>query len=643
MGRIEEDKKNKATDACRVPPGLSHQSWFAATVSRLKKQDGTPDTSGIDLHIFVTFWIILLLFVPLWNIPYSLGANIQITQGEEVDWNSGFEIDAMPYVGLNETLLLNATPDDSSSIWDTGSYYANTKTSSNADGYTISTSGAITNPGFFSCLTTTSVSIPDIEELYFGLLIHGIEGSCNVTLSVTFTVQSIDIWADLFERSTTGILNKGETLNLSLSTPVALLKTISPCWLSKVSMSVIIRGTPSATLTVKETVIKCISDKPLYPVTIDATATTGESLHSSYLTRYLSNFPVMVLNRTGGYGSPAIRLPSANYTVFLPQGQYSSAVGWFSYSSDVSSVIDSQILPFEITPDEMLHLRLKMRAFRLDINNNVPLPFYAIDVYGVGNYYHILRTPSEYSPWPDHFYLPPTEGVIEVHIRFNEWSLQASTELIDGQNQRISFSSPLTVNIFGLLMNLGQIIDFGLVVLMILLVVKRWFVKTAQNNRRAVIFDYRFLPLILLLSSFLFPWIQYSQWGDYLTSYFSALPVRVLTIQDGITFTVISFGEWIILGLLSLLMLWIPLVGLLSQLLTPESKSSSRKTTKLLLLPFLYGAFFLIGSLLSGYPVCIGPILAMLGLPVWLSQRAFRHKIRPTDVHPSSGKKEGDT
>ena len=644
MGRIKEDEKNKVTDACRVPPGLTHHSWFAATVNRLRKQDSTPDTSGIDLHIFVTFWIILLLFVPLWNIPYSIGASIQITQGEEIDWTNGFEIDVMPYVGLNETLLLNSTPDDGSSLWDTGSYYADATTSSNEDGYAISISSAIANPGFFSCSTTTSISIPDVEELYFIAVLDGIAGSCNVTLSIEFVVQSIEIsWVDLYTSSITSRLNAGETLNLSLSTPIALLKTISPCWLSKVSMSIVIRGTPSATLVVKETVIKCISDKPLYPVTIDAIATTGESLHSSYLTRYMSNPPVIVLNRTGKYGSPAIKLLRANYTVFLPQGQYSSTAGWFDYGNDAGPVIDDQIVPFEIASEEMLSLQLKMRTFRLDIKSNVPLPFYAIDVYKTGDYHYILTTPSGYKPWPDHFYLPPIEGDVDIHIRFNEWWLRASAELSGGHNQKVSFSSPLTLNIFGLLLNLGQITDIGLVVLMILLVMKRWFVKTAQIDRKAVIFDHRFVPLILLLSSFLFPWVQYSQWGEELISYFPVLPVRVITIQGGITLTVISFGEWIFLGLLSLVMLWAPLVGLLSQLLSPESKSSSRKTTKLLLLPFLYAAFFLIGSLLSGYPIGIGAILAMLGLPVWLFQKAFRHEIRLPVVVLSSNKEEDET
>jgi hypothetical protein len=644
MGRIKKDEKNKATDACRVPPGFSHHSWFAATVNRLKKQDGSPDTSGIDLQIFITFMIILLLFIPLWNAPYSLGASMQITQGEEIDGTNGSEIDAMPYVGLNETLLLNSTPDDSSSMWDTGSYYANTRTSSSEDGYTVSVSSAATNPGFFSCVTTASISIPDIKELYFSVILDGIEGSCNVTLSVDFTVVGLNIsWADLFERPITGMLNQGETLNLTLSTPMALLKTISPSWLSDVAMYIMISGTPSATLIIKESVIKAISDKPLYPVTIDATATTGESLYNSYLTKYLSNPPVIVLNRTGVYGSPAIRLQYANYTVFLPQGQYSSAAGWFTYGDESNPVIDAQIVPFEVIPDEMIHLRLKMRALRFDISCNAPIPFRAMYVYWSGDYHYLLNTPFDYCPWPDHLYLPPIEGNIEVHVVFEDWYLQASIEQSTGHNYRLSFNSPLTMNVFGLLLNLGQIIDIGLAVFVLLLAIKRWFVKTAQVNRRAVLFDHRFVPFVLLLSSFLFPWIQYSDWGEYLTSYFPALPVRVLSLPGNITFSLTSIGEWIFLGLMSLVMLWAPLVGLLFSLSTPESKSTSRKTTKLLILPFLYGAFYLIAALLSGFPIGVGAILAMLGLLIWLFQKAITRVTGSADASLSSDKKESGT
>ncbi|MFW9957543.1 MAG: hypothetical protein ACFFCT_05695 [Candidatus Odinarchaeota archaeon] len=642
MGRIKKDEKNKVTDACRVPPGLSHHSWFAATVNKLKKQDGAPDTSGIDLQIFATFMIILLFFIPLWNAPYSLGTSIQITQGEEIDWNNGFEIDVMPYVGQNETLLLNSTPDDSSPIWDTGSYYANTKTSSNGDGYTISVSSAINNPGFFSCVTTASISIPDIKELYFNVILNGIEGSCNVTLSVDFTVVSLEIsWVNLFESSITGRLNQGESLNLTLSTPVALLKTISPSWISNVAMNIMIHGTPSATLIIKESVIKAISDKPLYPVTIDATATTGESLHSSYLTRYLSNPPVLVLNRTGVYGSPAILLDRANYTIFLPQNQYSSAAGWFKYSAESNPIIDALIVPFEIIPDERIRLLLRMRTLRFDINCNAPIPFRAMHVHWSGDYGRLLNTPFTYYPWPDRLYLPPIEGDIELHVLFEDWHLQASIVPSTGHKYTLSFYSPLTMNVFGLLLNLGQIIDVVLVVLILLLVMKRWFVKSVQISRKAVLFDHRFVPLALLMSSFLFPWVQYSEWGGYLTSYFPILPVRILSLQGNITFSITSFGDWLILGLMSLVMLWAPLVSLLFLISTPESKSNNRKTTKLLSLPFLYAAFYLIGAFLSGFPIALGTILAMLGLLIWLFQKAIIRVTRFTDASLSSDKKEG--
>jgi len=63
--------------------------------------------------------------------------------------------------------------------------------------------------------------------------------------------------------------------------------------------------------------------------------------------------------------------------------------------------------------------------------------------------------------------------------------------------QRISFFSPLTINIFGLLLNLGQLLDIGLVILIVFLVIKRWLVKTTQLNRIALLSDNRFVPIIL--------------------------------------------------------------------------------------------------------------------------------------------------
>jgi len=632
MGRIKKEEKNRATDACRVPPGLSHRSWFVATVNKLKKPDGLPDTSNIDLGLFITFCVILLFFIPLWNSPYSLGASLQVSQGEEVDWNNGFEIVAMPYEGLTETLLLNSTPYDGSSIWDTGSYFLDAITRSDERGYTISIPGLIGNDGFFSCSTTTSVSIPDINELFFSVVLDGLEGSCNVTLSAAFTDIGLEnYYAELFHRSITSELYRGETLNLTLSTPVALLKTISSVWLSRVVMDIYIVGTPSATLIIKDTTIKAISDKPLFPVTIDAIATTGESLYSSYITRYLRNPPVIFLNRTGEDGSPALFLRRGNYTVFLPQGQYSAIAGWYNFYMLIP-VIDAQEITFEVIPDETIHLRLKMRAIILDINSNVPIPFRSMQV-RLGDSDDLIYTPWRYAPWPDHLYVPPIQGDIWISVSFDQWYVDSWANMSIGYTHIISFFSPLTINIFGLLLNFGQLLDIGLVILVVFLVIKRWLVKTAQLNRRDILSDNRFVPIILLMSSFLFPWVLYSDWGEYRTLNFVSLPVRVLTFQGNIAFAVVSFGEWIILGLLSFVLLWAPLIGLLSMLSTPESKSNSKKTGKLLLFPFLFSVCCLIAVLLSGYTLGLGALLAMVGLPIWLIQKLYRHEIGVPDIH----------
>jgi hypothetical protein len=116
LGRLRRNEKNRATDACRAPPGLSHRSWFATTVNKLKLPNGKPDTSAIDLGLIITIGTIMLLFIPLWNVPYSIGASLKVTAGEDVDWSDGFEMSALPYEGLNETLLLNETPYDGSPI-----------------------------------------------------------------------------------------------------------------------------------------------------------------------------------------------------------------------------------------------------------------------------------------------------------------------------------------------------------------------------------------------------------------------------------------------------------------------------------------------------------------------------------------------
>ena len=639
MGRIRKDEKRRATDACRVPPHFSPRSWFATAVNKLKKQNGLPNTSSIDLGLFISFWIIVLLFLPLWNLPSSFGASLQVTQGQEVDWNNGFDITTIPYAGGNEALLLNETPYDDSPIWDTGSYFLEAQTSLEEDGYTISISGPINGLGFFSCMTSTSVSIPDINKLLFSVILDGIEGSCNVTLSIGFTALGVELWTDLFERSLTSSLARGETINLTISAPIDLLKTISPVWLPKAAMTIFFTGTPSAKVKIKETTIKAISDKPLYPMTIDAIATTGESLYSSYLTRYLRYPPVLYLNRSDGIGSPAILLRRSNYTIFLPQGQYPSLAGWYNYDR-YNPIIDGLNVTLDVLPDEMIHLQLKMRAYRLDITSNPPIPFRSLTIRD-SDVDNILDTSFGYSPWPEHLYLPPDEGDISITVRFDQWHLRTQTSFSEGYTHTFSFTSPLTINIFGLMLSLGQLLDIGLIFLIFILIMKRWFVLTAQMNRRALIFDERFVPLVMLISSFFFPWISYSDYSVYQSSFFVALPVRALTFQGNIVFTAISFGEWIIIGLLALVLLWAPFIVLLFQLPTPQSKSSDRRTVKLLLLPFLYGLFFLVGVLLSGSTLGLGVILAMLGLPIWLLQQLLRRNIGFPNIRLSSKKEEG--
>jgi len=321
----------------------------------------------------------------------------------------------------------------------------------------------------------------------------------------------------------------------------------------------------------------------------------------------------------------------ANYTVFLPQGQYSAIAGWHNYD-ELNPVIDAQEITFEVIPDEMTHLLLKMRAIILDFNSNAPIPFHSMQI-RLGGGDDLIYTPWRYAPWPDHIYVPPIQGDIWISVSFNEWYVDSGASISIGYTHIISFFSPLTINISGLLLNLGQLLDFGLVILFVFLVIKRWLAKTPQLNRRALLSDDRFIPLVLLMSSFLFPWVLYSDWGEYRTLSFVALPIRVLTFQGNIAFAVVSFGEWIILGLLSVVLLWAPLIGLLFMLSTPETKSSNKKTGKLLLFPFLYGVFCLIAVLLSGYTLGLGVILAFLGLPVWLVLKLYRREIGVPDIH----------
>jgi hypothetical protein len=477
------------------------------------------------------------------------------------------------------------------------------------------------------------VSLPDINDLYFNAILHGIRGSCNVTLIAGFSVLGPGLWADLLSRSTTSSLSQGEILNLTLSTPIALLKTFSPAWLLRASMTIMISGASSAQVVIKETSIKAVSGQPLYPVTIDAVATTGESLYNSYLTRYLSNPPAIILNRTGETQSPVILLQRANYTVFLPKGEYSSLVGWYDYS-ELHPVIDGQEVAFNVTPSDMLHLQLKMRTYRLDIAANPPIPFYSFEIWDAnGNF--LLDSSTRYSPWPEHLYLPPIDIGIRITLVFDSWYLRTQTSLLEGHIHRLSFSSPLTIDIFGFVLNLGQLLDIGLVALIFVLIMKRWFVLTAQLNRRAVVSDDRFVPLILLVSSFLCPWISYSDYSVYRFYYFAALPIGAVTFQGNSAFASVTLEASVFIGMLALVLLWVPFIVLLFLLPTPQSKSSYGRTGIPLLLPFLYGLFYLAGVLISGITLEIGTIFAVLGLPLWLLQKLIRHKIGFSNIHLS--------
>jgi len=653
LDRRKELEKSRATDACKIPPGLPHRSWIAGTMSKLKKPDELHDTSTIDLGIFISLCLIFLLFVTLWTLPYSFGASAQMTEGADINWSNGYDISTAPHLGTTDTLLLNSTPFNGSEMWEEGiNPYTLANSYSNADGYYVSISGPSINsiPNAVAFSRTTYVTLPEIDQLFFNVLLDVLEGTGEVTLIVEFTDKGPEVgWVQLFERSVTSELQSGGSINLTLSIPLALLRTISLDWMSEAHVNILITGTPTARVLIKQATARAISHVPLFPLTIDAVASTGESLYSSSFTKFLSNRPVILLNRTGGYGSPALFLRSSNCTVFLPQDHYSSVIGWYNYYID-NPVIDPQEVVFDVLADERIDLRLELRTLRLDIVSTLPIPFDRMDI-RFESMHSILTVDS----WgglftlPDRLYLPPLEAEIWIGISFDQGMLETSASLSLGHTHELSLFFPLAINAFGFLLNLGQILAMGLVILILLLLLKRWLVKSAGVDRQALIYDSRFFPLLLLVLSFFFPWLTatgnlgfYAE-GYHTSSYFLAIPVSIESVQGSASVIVVSFASWYFIGAAVLLLSWAPLIKLFFMLPNPASHTQNRTTAKLLLLPMICSILCLIIAILSGLSLGLGAFLAMTGLPLWLLLKLGRGEIAIPRHFIRKRKQEGAT
>ena len=197
------------------------------------------------------------------------------------------------------------------------------------------------------------------------------------------------------------------------------------------------------------------------------------------------------------------------------------------------------------------------------------------------------------------------------------------------KNIVVSVTLPLTA-IGNLLIGLGEGVAFSLIALLIVgfIISMRRALKNSKIRHR--LSDSRIVPLLLLSVSILVPWSV--QHVPNVESGFDGLswiswyptPLMVRWADSTAMQVLVSVPDWWTATLTSAVFLFIPLFYGYLSMSSPESSDFDKTFALVLFLPYLVvlSAFNL--SAISVDTISIGPILALLALPVWLIRVMFR-------------------
>ncbi|MHA2396001.1 MAG: hypothetical protein ACXAC0_04795 [Candidatus Thorarchaeota archaeon] len=351
-------------------------------------------------------------------------------------------------------------------------------------------------------------------------------------------------------------------------------------------------------------------------------------------------YPAIELTRTGNITDSSIFGPRiTNETLYLAEGNYEGAAGWFYGEYQMQDSILN--IGFTIGPDESVHIGIRIPTFRLYIDINPSFAYSKVTVRDWGYIYRI-----EYPiQGVDYLYMPNrtsisitvspiayiyNRGVDRAHFDYRQATARISV-LTDGAScVRVSvvFSQ---FSLFGIILDWGQILGILGTILLLLLLIHGGITRSFAGARRDYNLRTNILPVSLYYITMFSPWVTYgfNTDGNPFTTVSGAVLVPLYTTlwwspQSQLTPSPSSFllpNVFVILFLY-----WIPIIYL-SYLLATRTNSISNELSddeeiSFLSLgvaggPFVIGCYYAWLCIIGLCYLNVGLVAALLTLPSW--------------------------
>lgn len=551
----------------------------------------------------------------------------------------GYTISKTPHVPQTSVVVYNGTVNDPSADWYTSHRYF-CQIHDESRGVMLELEGIGTTPIGHTFSSTVgfngkpTLPLMNYSEICFSIDIDVIQGSANVSLMVFYNAWPEHDWNEAGENYT--YLEENQSGTIIIKPPLSGAYNLSSGWAIRASMDVNVRSSEESRVRIGDVVIAVDSNENLYPVTFDIQAPDGESLFDNPYMSVLRGtgswsysdyhkYPAVELTRTGNSTDFSIFGPrSTNETLYLAEGNYEGAAGWFyKYGRMSNSVFN---ISFTVGPDESILIVSRIPTNRL-----------IIDIYPSFVYSRVLIN-SQYNfdfPLHDAEYLYMPNGTsfrISVYpLLGHQQGIRIGSFIIEMNG---TSSVRVTVvyssfSIFGVILDWGQILGIVGAALLLLLLIQAGAKRSFAGSRADYNLRTNLLPVSFYYISMFLPWV---------TSSFDTNAIPPSTVSSAIIVPLFTPLWWTPLSQLTpaintfqllnvfgiVLLYWIPMIYL-SYLIATRSNSISDELIEedsilsvgVIVGPFFVGCYYLWLCATGLFYPSIGLIAALLTLPSW--------------------------
>ncbi len=565
-------------------------------------------------------------------VPSTVTPQIIIEKENNPSGHEGFNLTSSLSNHTSSQTMLNDTPFLSDEFWTINAY----SLSSDWSTYQITQLGdhaviAIENG---ECEFTREFSVNVAVQNTINLTLKGKVISGQVEIFVRFYVWSWytpNYYTGNYQYITK--IDAGERIDFSFFRDISNLKTLlSPRWIASISTQIEIVAEESCVAQIDSAIIETTSEEPLATLTVDMQNTGMESIYDISGVSNTYNIPGINITDLATSEWSVITPMTKDLKVYLPSGNFSCTAGLFNYSTEDTH------FEFLLSLDSRLDYRLVIRVemIRIDFSMTPDLPQIGVSIRWSEEVLYCWDgeiTP----PYSIKIFIPAKAGELIVSIVYlsridGRLSLVGTRVSLNGTlNLKVSVKAPF-FSFLGGAATAGDIVLIAVGIALLIMTLSSLNEITRPYGWEVVIKDPKFIPILILGASALFPWLVESHTGSNLGSpphvlvsyYYVPFCVKLIKTQNSLLFPLMY--QYLIIDLIfKIMVFWIPLLYGYSRI-GFSMKSIWNDYLYAIAIPFI----LVILTLFDNHGGQIGPglVLAAIAPAVYVVQRKLYRKLR---------------